>query len=306
MAPIEAYADWRSDIGVFRVGIVTGDATSQVTDAAEPFRLALVEALEMEVEFFRGRTPQALINALKADRIEYAVLSASSYALAWTVCECVEPLVTPRSVDSSDGYHLVVIANANGPKQVSEITAPSLASVLPDNSIEQGFANWSLQKDGVDIRSDAMLRGESSEETLDGFANGDYPAIIGWSTLSGLQDQGFSQGTLTRLAQIQGGSNAYSVIWKSKQLPHRAHTVRKKLPGEAKTILRNFMSSLYERNPVAYDIVEPHHAGGFVAARHSRYQPLVEYLKSVAPVIDGPVVGTPDQTQELQKENPPE
>ena len=47
-----AAADWREDIGVFRIGIVTKEDLTGTLARIEPFRLAITEALEMDVEFF--------------------------------------------------------------------------------------------------------------------------------------------------------------------------------------------------------------------------------------------------------------
>ncbi|MGI9401206.1 MAG: hypothetical protein ACR2O0_08140, partial [Rhizobiaceae bacterium] len=45
MSPSSSLADWRDDLGAFRVAIQTGTNSSKALARAEPFRLALEEKL---------------------------------------------------------------------------------------------------------------------------------------------------------------------------------------------------------------------------------------------------------------------
>jgi len=282
---ISAFAEWRQEIGIFRVGVVTKQDIARTIEHYQPFKKALSRALEIDVEIFPVKSETSLIQALAADRIEYAILSASGYALSWALCECVEPLVTARTSDSGDAYHTVVIAPVTGISGVDELENAKIG-VLTEHSISgHPFAKFLLSAEEnvrVDAPQSPFVSHEQGVETLKAFQNGELDALIGWSSMNGDPTNGYSAGTLKQLARLNDDdAKPYRIIWNSPPLPYRPHAIAKNLNGEAKTILRTTMEALYDRSPVAYDVIEPHYGGGFIVSRHSLFEPLVEFVQSL-------------------------
>lgn len=278
-----ASANWRSDIGVFRIGVVIDASRAGSLDLLEPFRMEIAESLGMDVEFFPARDSINLINALSADRIEYAILSSSGYALATVRCACVEPLVIPRSSDSTDGYYLVAIGKRESVRSVENLLSKQVAALSADSIIGEALIRYLLLSNikNTDLNSLDFQKRPSSEETLTAFTNGEFDVLFGWSSLSGDPAIGYSRGTLNMIGKSNPAIlSELEIFWRSSQIPHRPHVIRKKLPGEAKTILRDTLVNLFERNPVAYDAIEPHYAGGFTAARTDRFKTLVDFIQS--------------------------
>lgn len=278
-----AKADWRKDIGVFRIGIVTSDRSQEALDKLEPFKLAISEALNLDVEFFRARNATTLINALADERIEYAIFSASSYALAWASCECVEPVAVPRSKDSTDGYHTVLISAPGGPSNLEAIKGNKIG-ILSENSITGvALAKHVLSEKQISIANEEIptITKETADKTLNAFIEGEFKLLIGWSSMTGDPALGYSRGNLRQLSQkLSSSVRDYKIIWKSDQIPHRPHVMRKKLHGDAKKILRNTLLQMNEKDPVAYDAIEPIYGGGFVAGRHERFNQLISLMKA--------------------------
>ena len=77
-----ASADWREDIGTFRVGIVAEPGAGNTIAGLAELNDAFSKALGLKVEFFVARSYAALIDAQASSRIEYAIYSASAYASA--------------------------------------------------------------------------------------------------------------------------------------------------------------------------------------------------------------------------------
>ncbi len=75
-------ADWREEIGTFRVAITASEDARQDIARSEPFRLALERALGLPVEIVAMRDFPAMIDAAARSRIEYAVFSAMAYGAA--------------------------------------------------------------------------------------------------------------------------------------------------------------------------------------------------------------------------------
>ena len=278
-----AFADWRKDIGIFRVGIITTEQSIEALDRLEPFKLALSEALGMEVEFFRAKNAMILMDALADERIEYAIFSASGYALAWTSCQCVEPVVVARSKDSTDGYHTILISAADGPNSLENIIGNEIGILSEDSISGPSLAAHVLGKKNIvigDERTPFVTR-ESAEEMLKAFASGEVKLLIGWSSMTGNPSSGYSRGSLRQLAeQYNAPINEYKILWKSDQIPHRPHVVRKKINGEAKQILNTALREMNEKDPVAYDSIEPVYGGGFVTGRHERFGQLLGLMQT--------------------------
>lgn len=279
----EAKADWRKDIGIFRIGIITSDKSIEALDRLEPFKLAISEALNMEVEFFRASSATTLMNALADERIEYAIFSASGYALAWASCECIEPAVISRSKDSTDGYHTILISAPGGPGTLKDLKGNKIG-ILSENSITgSALASHLLGKQNIVIGDDEtpFITQDTGEKTLAAFANDDFKVLIGWSSMTGDPSNGYSRGSLRQLSEKLGKPvRNYKVLWKSEQIPHRVHVMRKKIHGDAKKLLRTTLLSLNKKDPVAYDSIEPVYGGGFVAGRHERFQQLIDLMQA--------------------------
>lgn len=299
-----ALADWRKDIGVFRIGIVTQDRSVEALDRLEPFKLAISEALDMDVEFFRASSAPKLIDALANERIEYAVLSASSYALAWVACECVEPIAIPSSMDSTDGYHTILIAAANGPKTLAEIPDSKLGVLSQGSVTGVPMLSYALAQQGITISNDdaQFISEDSGELALKSFAEGQTNALIGWSTMTGEQKTGFSRGTLRQLSEnFSMPASSYRILWQSEQIPHRPHVIRKKLHGDAKKILLDTLRGMNDSDPVAYDSIERVYGGGFSAGRHERFKQLIDLIKTLD--IEEPVATPEAKAGEMLEED---
>ncbi|WP_164771769.1 PhnD/SsuA/transferrin family substrate-binding protein, partial [Mesorhizobium sp. M7D.F.Ca.US.004.03.1.1] len=104
-----AHADWRDDIGTFRIGIVAEPGAGNTVPGLAVLTDAYTKALGMKVEFVVARDYAALIEAQANARIEYAIYSATAYATASQRCLCIEPLVAPVDSDGAIGIRSVLL-----------------------------------------------------------------------------------------------------------------------------------------------------------------------------------------------------
>lgn len=278
-----AQADWRQDIGTLRIGIVAGGNVSHTVVQAEPFRLAVQEALNVPVEIFGARDFPALIRAHSDGRVEYAVLSATAYAAVHVICKCVEPSVVAKASDGTTSYKSIIITRKkDGFSSVAALKKKHLIALSKDSIAGHSFALFELAKSGNNFLQEGakVSFGTKYEPAINLFLDGKGDALIGWSSFTGEQSKGYSRGTLKDLAAIKGVSlSDYRIIWQSSDISHNVHSVRKNLPGEAKTIIRELLSKMYEEDPVAYDSIEPYYSGGFSIARQTLFIPLIKFAK---------------------------
>jgi phosphonate transport system substrate-binding protein len=276
-------AQWRADLGVFRVGLVAGGDIADSVARLEPIRLALEEALSVPVEIFPARSYPAVISAVIGSRVDYAVLSATAYAAAWNLCDCIEPLVVARSNDGSSGYRQVVITRRGGPASIDKLRGRSLGvfggseiggAMLALHELEQ--QGLPLADKGGEGGAVTLRRFASGEAAVKAFNDGEIESLLGWQSDRGQSAEG--RGTIAGLAARGMDPEQLQVIWRSSLVPHRLHAVRRTLDNEAKGLLRRLMIGLYDADPVAYDSLEPVFGGGFVAADALQFSHLAQML----------------------------
>ena len=128
-----------------------------------------------------------MIEALVAERIEYAILSTSGYSLAFVQCQCIEPLVIPRSTDSTDGYHLVGIMPADQTFDASNLVNMKVGMLSRNSVLGETFVDYLLNREYPDLSAGSVnfQSVDSSEQTLNQFLNGEYDILFGWSSMTG-------------------------------------------------------------------------------------------------------------------------
>ncbi len=275
-----AFADWREEIGTFRVAIAANGDAATTALRAEPFRLALESALGMPVEIAPAKDYPALIDATTRSRVEYAILSANAFAAAHAACECIDPLVIATSGDGASAFRQSLIVRADGPSSLASLKGRKLALMETGAIGGNLLALHELASQGLDLSSNEVevVPFSTSGEAIAALSDGTVDALLGWTPDPAPEN--LARGTLYAMAQFGADPAAYRSIWLSSPIPHRVHAVRRTLDGEAKTILRSLLSSLFSTDPVAYDSVEPVYGGGFLAARQSQFEPLAAAYRS--------------------------
>ena len=176
--------------------------------------------------------------------------------------------------------HEVVIARREGPASLGELKGKRIAATKAKAFGGLDIALRQTRQEGLDAASQAQLQMfEGSDLSIAALREGTVDALLGWSSMFGAPEEGYSQGTLRKLGEIEGDVSAYRIIWQSAAIPHRVHAVRKSLPGEARSQLRDLLATLFDNDPVAYDAIEPVYGGGFLPARQGQFEPLAALLK---------------------------
>ena len=65
-----------------------------------------------------------------------------------------------------------------------------------------------------------------------------------------------------------------AIVWRSPPIAHGPFAVLSNLPEADKEKTASYLSALYARNPVAYDVLNPFHAGGYAAVDPRDYSGL--------------------------------
>lgn len=278
--PSTLLADWRDDLGTFRVAIQTGQNVTEAVARAEPFRLALEEKLGMPVEFIPSRTHLGMVRFNNRAPAEYSVLSSIAYAAIANMCQCIDPLVTARTDDGSSGFQTVILSLPGGPRNLSGLAGRTLGVIGTDAVGGNTLALHEMAEQGLEEGDDGftLRKFDDGEVAIEAFLNQEIDALMGWTVSGGSGSAGMLPGTARQLLTRVPEDPGHNVIWRSSEIPFRVHAVRANLPGEAKNALRDLLTGMFDNDPVAYDSIEPVYGGGFFAARPSQFEAISKML----------------------------
>jgi len=281
IAPVSA-ADWRQEVGTFRVGMVASGAPTAA--GLEALRQSYSAALGMPVDFFIARDFAMLIDAQATSRVEYAIYSAMAYATVAELCECVEPIAAPVDVDGASGIRSILIARKGRLALVADLPKTSLI-VAPDDDFSGRLAPLSLLSEaGLTLRGDESFieTAQTAVAAEAEFAAGRAEALLGWERVMPNGEALLQGGTMDRLRRAGVDVAGLDRVWSSPILVYGPHAVLKSLDPEAKQLLSGFLTGLHAGNPQAYDLVSGGHAGGFMSVDEAVYAPVRQVVQTAA------------------------
>ncbi|RWI92543.1 PhnD/SsuA/transferrin family substrate-binding protein [Mesorhizobium sp.] len=268
-----AHADWRADIGTFRIGIVAEPGGGNTVPGLARLTDAYTNALGMKVEFVVARDYAALIEAQASGRIQYAVYSALAYATASERCGCVEPLVAPVDADGAAGVRSVLVTRDGKVPGLTAIASHRIAIAPADNVVGSLLPLTELAGEGVPIAQDSpfLARASSATAAEAMLGDGEADGLFGWEPIGADGQPTDTGGTIMRLAAAGVPKTSLRVLWSSAPLRYGPHVVRSDLDAEAKRRLTVFLTNLKSLTPDVYDLLEPTHSGGFELAVSKDY-----------------------------------
>lgn len=273
-------------LGIFRLGILASGDAYQTQLKVAPFKRRLRELLGIDIQVMPFRSANSLADGVATQRVDYAIVSATQYAFAWSLCRCVEPLATPRNDDGSLGFHSVMFTRAADPSTGVEQLKGKVLAVSAEHSLSGRLLPFAaFARAGIDPRAHfaRIDTYPNPEAALRAMAQGKADAALGWSSLVGDPATGWTRGTLASLA-AQGTvkPSEVKVVWQSAQIPNAPHVVRSSLDAETKQRIRAMLVELLSRDPEAYDAAARGPGGGFVPIDHAYYAPLAELYAPIA------------------------
>lgn len=289
IAATAARADWRDDVKVLRIGVLTAETPGADIARLEPFRAYLAEKIALPVELVPATTMATLIEAESSGRVQYAILSAGAYAATSEICKCVEPLVLPAAMDGSRGFHAILLARADGPiRKLEDTDGARLALGAADSVAGRLVPLKEFAAAGIDPSSHfaALYESPGPVDAVRALLDGRADVALAWSSLAGDAATGYSFGPLTTM--VAGGAlsmDQVRIVWQSALIPFGPHAVRTDMPAEEKTALRDALTALAAEAPDILDAVDgsAYGGGGFVAASAEDYAPLMALVAPTSP-----------------------
>lgn len=277
-APGGARADWRADIGTFRVGIVGEPGKDTTVAGLAELKRAYTLALGLPVEFFVADSYRALIEAQANRRVEYAVYSTMAYAAAALSCACVEPLVAPTAASGAIGIRSVLITTAADFTDIKAIGSHRVAVAGTDDLAGALVPLSALRGLGLLQGGDSFLvRVPTVEEGEARLLAGTVDAMFGWVETGIGTTPLPGSGSLQRLAQM--GRTDVRLVWTSELLRFGPHAIRTDLDTEVRRRLVPFLTGLNSSAPEVFALLEAHHTGGFAPVDEADYATALDLVR---------------------------
>jgi phosphonate transport system substrate-binding protein len=286
-----ARADWRQDLGTFRIGISATDAKPLSAEETEKIRSGYEAALNMPVEIVILRDYPALIDAQVSSRIEYAVYTSASYAAAWLLCECVEPIAAPVQTNGATGIRSMLVMNAGA--IFTRLDLNGIKIGIPGSDSVSGLAvplaEYTIGSRVLTADERFFNNYRSMDETAAAFADGRIDGFFGWASSDAagpLKGSGI-MGTGVDGALTVGGKTVETKIpWTSSLLRFGPHAVRRNLDAEAKSALRSYLQSLDAEQIDLLSLLPPHDIVKFVPVAQEEYRSAIAAAKAAAGASD--------------------
>ena len=278
-----AHADWRDDIGTFRIGIVAEPGAGNTVPGLARLTDAYTKALGMKVEFVVARDYAALIEAQANARIEYAIYSATAYATASQRCGCIEPLVAPVDFDGAIGIRSVLLTRDGKLPDLAALAGHRIAMAPSDSVGGSLLPLAALAAEGRKIAQDApfLVHAESAAAAETMLLDGKADSLFGWVTAAA-DGRPEASGTQARLEAAGLSAAALQVVWTSGLLRYGPHAVRSDLDPEAKRRLTVFLTNLKSMTPDVYDLLEAKHSGGFAVVTPKDYETAASVVRFIS------------------------
>ncbi len=272
-----ARADWRSDHGMFRVGVVVrGDRGGPAVDYKAAAEM-MSKAIGMPVEIVPMLDYGALIEAQAASRIDYAVYSATAFGTIYASCECVTPLVAPVS-ESGDTSIVALLATTSDRVRSLDDLDDSKLAWTPDLPAPAEMA--AINVEGVPLTGDEKfaVMSVTPQKAVDAIRRKKANTMFGWAYAGPDGKPRPDSGTL---AALRAAEVEYSVVWTSQPVRFGPHAVRKNIPADIRDALREFLTNGIAATPEIAELLDETFHGRFQAVSEADYAAAVAHATAV-------------------------
>ena len=277
-------ADWRDETKVLRVGYLSTGNQAQNAARMETFRAYLEGRIGLPVDVVPATAYAALIDATVAGRIQYAIHSATSFAIAAAACGCIEPLAVPAAFDGSVGFHSVLLTRSDGAiRSLPDARGARLAVAGEDSLAGRLVPLAALVADGIDPETffAGIVTMPGPEAAITALLSGEVDVAAGWSSLTGDPSSGYAFGVLNRM--VGDGRltmDAVRILWQSRRIPFGPHAVRTDMASELKLAIADALFDMAALAPEVLEAVDRSGigGGGFVAIDPADYGVIAELV----------------------------
>jgi phosphonate transport system substrate-binding protein len=273
--------DWKSQVKVFRIGLLGGENTADRLKSYDGFQKLLEAKLGIPVKLFPSADYAGVMQGIAAGQLDAAEFGASGFAGTWLDCKCVEPIIVPQEKDGSTYYYSVMVTRKDsGIDSLEKMKGHSLAWADPNSTSGYLIPSATLKTKGIDLANGAYFSrtgfAGGHEQGVVAVLNKQYDACVTWTSGQGEKDDGYSRGNLRSM--VDRGMLKMSdinIIWQSGKIPNGPWAVRTSMPASLKKEFADFLLDLPKSHKDVYDAVEAGSGVGYVPATMDLYKDII-------------------------------
>jgi phosphonate transport system substrate-binding protein len=265
----QAAGDWRRRFPEIRIGISSAENEGAALARQEPMAAYLSRELGVPVRLYRTSDYAGLVEAMRADQIEFARFGPAVYALGRRVLgDKLRPLFRDVDNNGQEGYFSIVIVRADSPfRTIEDLRGRQFAFVDHNSASGFAFPSYYLRKQGFDPRTHfrATVFAGSHDNVVLATARGQFDAGATFEVneASGVVQRLVNRGMVPR--------DALRAIWKSPLIPASPFCARGDLPEELVQAYIRAMNEMREKAPDVWRTFTDGNVSRYAPARHEDY-----------------------------------
>ncbi len=279
--PSSAFSEWRQEVIEFKIGLSGGENEADRLKNYECYRAYLEEKLNIPVKFYPASDVAGIIHGLLGKTIDYASVGPSAYAAIYIDDpDSIEPVVTVRESDGSDGYKSAIYVRSDSNiYSLEDLEGRSMGWSDPNTTSGYLVPTFELYQRGLNPSEFFSRTGFAGghEQAVISVLNGQYDAGATWVSGQGAVEEGYSRGMLRNM--IKKGlldMSKLRVIWLSDLIMNGPHIIRKDLPEDFKEKITQLNLALVEEDNQCFKEITMGESQGFIRVSHENYENVVE------------------------------
>ena len=279
--PSSAFSEWRQEVIEFKIGLSGGENEADRLKNYECYRAYLEEKLNIPVKFYPASDVAGIIHGLLGKTIDYASVGPSAYAAIYIDDpDSIEPVVTVRESDGSDGYKSAIYVRSDSNiYSLEDLEGRSMGWSDPNTTSGYLVPTFELYQRGLNPSEFFSRTGFAGghEQAVISVLNGQYDAGATWVSGQGPVEEGYSRGMLRNM--IKKGlldMSKLRVIWLSDLIMNGPHIIRKDLPEDFKEKITQLNLALVEEDNQCFKEITMGESQGFIRVSHENYENVVE------------------------------
>jgi phosphonate transport system substrate-binding protein len=223
--------------GTLTIGLVPAEDPRLMIADNQALIEALHTSLDMEIKPFVATDYNGVIEALRAKKLDVALLGPFSYALAASIAE-VDPIAIPETQKQGSSYHSLIIARKDrNIRSLAELKGKTFAFVDPSSTSGHLFPKTAMIRAGLNPDADlrAIFAGSHDASAI-AVQNGKVDAA---AVADGLLEAAIARGVV-KGEEIQ-------VVWTSDPIPGAPAVMRRDLPEALKQRIRAAFASMRDQ-----------------------------------------------------------
>ncbi|HZP77409.1 MAG TPA: phosphate/phosphite/phosphonate ABC transporter substrate-binding protein [Pseudolabrys sp.] len=225
--PAAAAGDGLAEAGTLKVGIIPAEDARAVVKQSKEVMDQVSKTLGMKTEIFVGSDYNATIEALRANKVDVALMGAFGYVLATTQAPVEAFAVTVTKASNSPDYHSIIIAkkDANELTSLASLRGHTFAFVDPSSTSGSLMPKSALVEAKIDPEKDLkkVIYSGGHDASIIAVAEGKVEA-------ASVADRIYANACNKKLVDC----STIKVIWTSPAIPNDPLFYRKALSPEMK------------------------------------------------------------------------